>query len=85
MSRRQDVAKADARNGLTCAYGADLRDRLGSGKIRTAVGASDDLDRPPVIRCRGNDHYPYTAVHRGAAQRPPGHSVGKQCRENYVA
>jgi len=45
MSRRQDVAKADARNGLTCAYGADLRDRLGSGKIRTAVGASDDLDR----------------------------------------
>ena len=27
-SGRQDVAQVDVRNGITCAYGADLRDRL---------------------------------------------------------
>ena len=27
-SGRQDVAQAGVRNGITCAYGADLRDRL---------------------------------------------------------
>ena len=29
--------------------------------------------------------YPDTATAHDVARRPPGHSVGKQCRENYVA
>ena len=46
---------------------------------------SDILQATADIDSRGNDRYPYTAVHRGAARRPPGHSVGKLCRQNYVA
>ena len=40
---------------------------------------------PGALRCRGNDRYPYTAERRDAVLGPAGHSVGKQCRENYVA
>ncbi len=36
-------------------------------------------------RCRGNDRYPDTAGYCNAARRPPGHSVGKLRRQNYVA
>jgi hypothetical protein len=32
-----------------------------------------------------NDRYPYTGALHDAARRPLGHSVGKPCRENYVA
>jgi len=32
-----------------------------------------------------NDRNAYTTAQRSAARYPPGHSVGKQCRENYVA
>jgi hypothetical protein len=28
----------------------------------------------PIVPCSRNDRYPYTAVHRGAARRPPGRS-----------
>jgi hypothetical protein len=31
------------------------------------------------------DRYPDTATQPGAIGARPGHSVGKQCRENYVA
>jgi hypothetical protein len=60
MSRRQDVAKADARNGLTCAYGADLRDRLGSGKgygqdkHETTVGRPRRALRPSPVLAAGS-------------------------------
>ena len=40
---------------------------------------------PPSSRSRISNVTPYTAAQRGAARRPPGHGVGKQCRENYVA
>ena len=58
----------------------------GSGKIRAAVGASDDLDRAAGRRGAGeDDRYPDTARRRGGARRALGHSVGKLCRRNYVA
>jgi hypothetical protein len=40
---------------------------------------------PPSSRSRISTVTPYTAAHRGAARRPPGHGAGKQCRENYDA
>ena len=38
----------------------------GSGKIHATAGASDDHAGPPVVRCRGNNHYPDTAYTAGA-------------------
>ena len=34
-----------------------------------------EMMRKARTACRDNDRYPYTAVHRGAARRPAGHSV----------
>ena len=45
--------------------------------------SNKQMQRLPA-RCRGNDCYPYSAGYRNAARRPPGHSVGKLCRQNYV-
>jgi hypothetical protein len=62
--------------------------------VMTDIAAADELQPGQAPRsgrlrgrmqCRDNDRYPYTAAHRGTARRPPGHNVGKLCRQNYVA
>jgi hypothetical protein len=38
--------------------------------LNSTPGAQAAFPAPPVIPCRGNDRYPYTVMHRGAARRP---------------
>ncbi len=40
---------------------------------------------PGVLRVLLIERYPNTAPGMAPPGTPPGHSVGKQCRENYVA